>query len=368
MSPVPPAMSRIASPVRGFTRRTNWSFHSRCMPARHQVVHQIVARGDAGEDAAAPAASSPRARRPRSRKKPCPSRRASSRGWAACAHRLSQRIMPELPEVETTVRGLAPGARGPADRLGRAAPRRSAPAVPARPAPAADRRAGHRPRPARQIWPDRHRPRRHVGLPPRHVGPLADRSGRDRHARPCPDRDRRGAAAGAQRSAPLRLARPRRDRRARRVSRRSRDGPGAARRRRSTAPIWRGRSTAGRAPIKALLLDQRIVAGLGNIYVCEALQPGRDRARRGPAGGSPAPGSTGSPRRSRRCCSRRSRPAARRCATMPGPTASSAISRSEWRVYGREGRGLSALRRGDSPAGRFGPLDLLLPELPALSA
>ncbi len=29
---------------------------------------------------------------------------------------------------------------------------------------------------------------------------------------------------------------------------------------------------AGRsAPIKALLLDQRIVAGLGNIYVCEAL-------------------------------------------------------------------------------------------------
>src|SRR3546814_17925154 len=26
-----------------------------------------------------------------------------------------------------------------------------------------------------------------------------------------------------------------------------------------------------RAPIKALLLDQRTVAGLGNIYVCEAL-------------------------------------------------------------------------------------------------
>lgn len=25
------------------------------------------------------------------------------------------------------------------------------------------------------------------------------------------------------------------------------------------------------APIKAMLLDQRIVAGLGNIYVCEAL-------------------------------------------------------------------------------------------------
>src|SRR3546814_7506328 len=38
------------------------------------------------------------------------------------------------------------------------------------------------------------------------------------------------------------------------------------------------------APIKALLLDQRIVAGLGNIYVCEALHmakvaPGRASGR-----------------------------------------------------------------------------------------
>lgn len=33
-----------------------------------------------------------------------------------------------------------------------------------------------------------------------------------------------------------------------------------------------GRRLAGRvAPVKALLLDQRVVAGLGNIYVCEAL-------------------------------------------------------------------------------------------------
>ena len=30
-----------------------------------------------------------------------------------------------------------------------------------------------------------------------------------------------------------------------------------------------------KAPLKAALLDQRIVAGLGNIYVCEALLPGR---------------------------------------------------------------------------------------------
>ncbi|WP_299648695.1 bifunctional DNA-formamidopyrimidine glycosylase/DNA-(apurinic or apyrimidinic site) lyase [Sphingomonas bacterium] len=41
-----------------------------------------------------------------------------------------------------------------------------------------------------------------------------------------------------------------------------------------------------RAPIKAMLLDQRIVAGLGNIYVCEALHrariaPGRQAGRIG---------------------------------------------------------------------------------------
>lgn len=45
------------------------------------------------------------------------------------------------------------------------------------------------------------------------------------------------------------------------------------------------RALAGRtAPIKALLLDQRVVAGLGNIYVCEALHlagiaPGRTGGR-----------------------------------------------------------------------------------------
>ena len=215
MSPVPPAMSRIASPLRGRTRRTNCVLPQPVQAARHQVVHQVVARGDAGEDAAAPAASSPRARPPRGRKRPCPSRRASSRGGRRCAR---PNIMPELPEVETTVRGLAPVLEG--RRIASVEPRRAgpAPAVPARPAPAADRRARHRPRPPRQIRADRHRPRRHAGLPPRHVGPLADRSGRDRQARPSRDRDRRGAAARAQRPAPLRLARPRADRRARRAT------------------------------------------------------------------------------------------------------------------------------------------------------
>lgn len=41
-------------------------------------------------------------------------------------------------------------------------------------------------------------------------------------------------------------------------------------------PAYLARALEGRfAPIKALLLDQRIVAGLGNIYVCEALNLSR---------------------------------------------------------------------------------------------
>ena len=77
--------------------------------------------------------------------------------------------------------------------------------------------------------------------------------------------------------------------------------------------------------VKAALLDQRIVAGLGNIYVCEALY--RARCRRG---GSPersaAAGPNGWSRRSARCSAKRSKPAGPRCATMCRPTANSAIS------------------------------------------
>jgi len=37
-------------------------------------------------------------------------------------------------------------------------------------------------------------------------------------------------------------------------------------------PFYLKRALSGRsAPIKAMLLDQRVVAGLGNIYACEAL-------------------------------------------------------------------------------------------------
>ncbi len=50
----------------------------------------------------------------------------------------------------------------------------------------------------------------------------------------------------------------------------------------------RNRFAGRHAPVKALLLDQRIIAGLGNIYVCEALNLARIAPRK-PAGSvSPA--------------------------------------------------------------------------------
>ena len=88
------------------------------------------------------------------------------------------------------------------------------------------------------------------------------------------------------------------------------------------------RRLAGRtAPIKLLLLDQRIVAGLGNIYVCEALYRAGIHPER--AGGSISldaaeAAGPGDPR-----CARRSHRGGRidACATSRRPTASSAISR-----------------------------------------
>ena len=88
---------------------------------------------------------------------------------------------------------------------------------------------------------------------------------------------------------------------------------------------------AKKTSLKAALSDQRVVAGLGNIYVCEALHrahlsPKRiastiaiGRVRRTSA-------RMRSPSRSARCSTMRSAPAARRCATIAAPTASSATS------------------------------------------
>ena len=116
-------------------------------------------------------------------------------------------------------------------------------------------------------------------------------------------------------------------------------------------------SLAGRsAPIKALLLDQRIVAGLGNIYVCEALHM---------AGIAPS-----------RAGGRISRPRLERlveavrvvllAAIEAGgsslrdyarPSGELGYFSKQWRVYGREGEachcGSSVRRRSDSGRSTF---------------
>ena len=48
----------------------------------------------------------------------------------------------------------------------------------------------------------------------------------------------------------------------------------------STRPYLAGRLKGRNTPIKSALLDQRIVAGLGNIYVCEVLHRGGVHPRR----------------------------------------------------------------------------------------
>jgi len=117
------------------------------------------------------------------------------------------------------------------------------------------------------------------------------------------------------------------------------------------------RALAGRsAPIKALLLDQRIVAGLGNIYVCEALHlagiaPGR------------VGGSIGTARLDRLVAGVK---AVLLAAIAAGgstlrdyaqPDGELGYFSSQWRVYGREGEpcrcGAPVRRRVDSGRSTF---------------
>ena len=93
------------------------------------------------------------------------------------------------------------------------------------------------------------------------------------------------------------------------------------------------RACAGKkTSLKAALLDQRVVAGLGNIYVCEALfrahlSPRRLAATLATQEGASRPITpSGWSTRSTRCSTRRSRPAAPRCAIIARPRANSAIS------------------------------------------
>lgn len=94
---------------------------------------------------------------------------------------------------------------------------------------------------------------------------------------------------------------------------------------------WLAEALAGRrTSLKAALLDQKVIAGVGNIYACEALfrarlSPSARQRRSAVRAGRPAPAPRTSSPPSARFLPTPSPPAARPCAIMPGPTANSAI-------------------------------------------
>ena len=108
---------------------------------------------------------------------------------------------------------------------------------------------------------------------------------------------------------------------------------------------WLAQRLKGKATsIKAALLDQRLIAGLGNIYACEALYraqhlaaEARGLARQQIRQADQADRSAGRGDQGRARATR-SRPAARRCATIGAPTASSGDFQHRFKVYGREGK------------------------------
>ena len=117
------------------------------------------------------------------------------------------------------------------------------------------------------------------------------------------------------------------------------------------------RALAGRsAPVKALLLDQRIVAGLGNIYVCEALHMARIAPGR-------AAGAVSRRRLDRLTAAIRDVLIAAIGAggstlrDFARPDGELGYFSKEWRVYGREGErcgcGAPIRRRSDSGRSTF---------------
>ena len=105
-----------------------------------------------------------------------------------------------------------------------------------------------------------------------------------------------------------------------------------------------------RSPVKAGLLDQSVVAGLGNIYVCEALWRGRRSAPGGYATPYPAPGPPVWRRRCATSSPKRSRRAAPPCATMPGRTAPWGISSTGLTSMGAKANPAIAVRTAVSSA------------------
>jgi formamidopyrimidine-DNA glycosylase len=103
-------------------------------------------------------------------------------------------------------------------------------------------------------------------------------------------------------------------------------------------PAHLNHAFAGRiAPVKALLLDQRIVAGLGNIYVCEALH--RARIAPGRAGGGIAHAASGRLVRAiRDVLAEAISAGGSTIRDYAQPSGELGYFAQSWRVYGREGQ------------------------------
>jgi len=110
------------------------------------------------------------------------------------------------------------------------------------------------------------------------------------------------------------------------------------------------------APIKAMLLDQRIVAGLGNIYVCEALHMARiDPAR--PAGRISRPRLERLVEAIRAVLAAAIEAGGSTLRDYARPSGELGYFSKQWRVYGREGEacdcGAPVRRRSDSGRSTF---------------
>ena len=202
--------------------------------------------------------------------------------------------------------------------------------------------------------------RRGAARPPAHDRRLPLRAGEPRAGRA---RARRRDADRLPRPAPLRDVAAAR-------AERGRGAPGVAARPRAARPRLHGRlprrRLAGRkAPVKAAILDQRTVAGLGNIYADEALWHARIHPLR-PAGALGVErGRAAAGRRSARRSGSASAARARTWATAPTPAGGCS---DEFKAYGRAGEPCDRCGTPIEKTRAGGRGHLVLPRLPGVTA
>ena len=121
-------------------------------------------------------------------------------------------------------------------------------------------------------------------------------------------------------------------------------------------------------------MDQRIVAGLGNIYVCEALfraglDPWKPAARLATRSGKPTPAAERLAAEIKAVLTDAIRAGGSTLRDYKRADGTSGLFQNEFGVYGRGRRALPEARLPGhgAPQGAGRPVDVLLPGLPALS-